>query len=75
MTPVCESSFAIKQIESNGWISNICSLHEQKNTNENTKKDFFIVGHISGENVNKAVANAEFQATLCKTDTDKLEQV
>jgi len=30
---------------------------------------------ISGGNVTKAVVNDRFLATLCKTDTDKLEQV
>lgn len=58
VSPVCESSPANKQIESNGWIRNICSLHDQKNTCENMKKDFFL--QISGENVNKAVVNAQF---------------
>lgn len=53
VSPVCESTAAIKRIESNSWMRNIFSLHDQKNIDENTKKDF-LMRQISGGDVNKA---------------------
>lgn len=46
VSPICQSSLAIKQIESNGFIRNIYSLHDQKNTGENMKKGFLLLGRF-----------------------------
>lgn len=52
VSPVCESTLVIKQIESKSWIRNIFSLPDQKNIDENIKKDFSM-RHISRENAIK----------------------